>query len=154
VKKRSAVPHSIGALSLVAPVILGLGLGAALSVGGQEAEPKLDQTAASMGADMFRNYCSSCHGPQGHGDGPLAEHLRTTPPDLTRIASKHGGEFPFDDVVDSIDGGRAIGSHGSADMPAWGDALSKSGSNPDQSEVERKIQAIAHFVWSLQEQEG
>jgi len=152
----SAVPHSIGALSLVAPVILGLGLGAALSVDGQEAKakPKLDQTAAAMGANLFRNYCASCHGPEGRGDGPLAEHLRTSPTDLTRIASKRGGEFPFDDVVDSIDGGRAIGSHGSADMPAWGDALSKSGSNPDQAEVRRRIEALAHFVWSLQEQEG
>jgi len=150
----SAVPHSIGALSLVAPVILGLGLGAALSVGGEEAKPKMDQTAAAMGADMFRNYCGSCHGREGRGDGPLAEHLRTAPADLTRISSRHGGEFPFEDVVDSIDGGRAIGSHGSADMPAWGDALSKSGTNPDQAAVRRKIEALAHFVWSLQEQEG
>jgi mono/diheme cytochrome c family protein len=138
----------------VAPVILGLGLGAALSAGGEEAKRKLDQTAATMGADMYRNYCSSCHGREGHGDGPLAEHLRTTPSDLTRVASEHGGEFPFDDVVDSIDGGRAIGSHGSADMPAWGDALSKSGSNPDAAEVRRRIEALAYFVWSLQEQEG
>jgi mono/diheme cytochrome c family protein len=151
---RTVVPRPIGAVSLLAPAILGLAIGAVLRLDAQEAAARPDASAAAVGADLFRNYCASCHGTEGRGDGPLAEHLRTQPTDLTGISTRHDGEFPFDDVVESIDGGRAIGSHGSADMPAWGDALSKSRNQPDQAEVQRRIDALAHFVWSIQKREG
>ena len=37
---------------------------------------------ASNPAGLFRNYCASCHGPEGHGDGPLRERLSRPPPSL------------------------------------------------------------------------
>jgi putative copper export protein/mono/diheme cytochrome c family protein len=42
-------------------------------------------TSASIvhGANLFRNNCTSCHGPAGRGDGPLAKSLPTPPADLT-----------------------------------------------------------------------
>ena len=35
------------------------------------------------GAKLYGVYCSVCHGPRGHGDGPVAFMLRTPPADLT-----------------------------------------------------------------------
>ena len=33
---------------------------------------------------LFRNYCASCHGAAGRGDGPLADRLSRPPRDFTR----------------------------------------------------------------------
>jgi len=35
------------------------------------------------GAGLFRQNCSSCHGPYGRGDGPAAAHAKRKPADLT-----------------------------------------------------------------------
>src|SRR5689334_21615549 len=51
------------------------------------------------GGDLFRFYCASCHGADGRGHGPVAASLRTTPPELTRLARRHGGSFPRADVA-------------------------------------------------------
>ncbi|MFO0821924.1 MAG: redoxin domain-containing protein [Gemmataceae bacterium] len=39
-------------------------------------------TAANRGEMLFITYCSSCHGPEGHGDGPSAATLRPPPRDF------------------------------------------------------------------------
>ena len=33
-----------------------------------------------------RNGCASCHGPEGHGDGPLAPHLPASPIDFRDVS--------------------------------------------------------------------
>jgi mono/diheme cytochrome c family protein len=75
------------------------------------------------GADMFKAYCASCHGPNGKGDGPAAPAMRTPPTDLTRLAAAHGGAFPTKDVSDVLRVGSPLPAHGSADMPIWGAAF-------------------------------
>ncbi len=72
-------------------------------------------------ATEFRNSCAVCHGVEGQGDGPMAVLLKVKPPDLTSLAVKNGGKFPFDYVMRVIDGRAAIGPHGTRDMPVWGD---------------------------------
>lgn len=69
----------------------------------------------------FRNSCVACHGAEGKGDGPMAVLLTVKPSDLTTLAEKNGGKFPFDYVLRIIDGRSAIGPHGTRDMPIWGD---------------------------------
>ena len=37
------------------------------------------------------NGCGSCHGPEGHGDGPVAQTLRSPPRDLRNVTAFEGG---------------------------------------------------------------
>ncbi len=39
--------------------------------------------ADELGRQEFMNYCASCHGESGMGNGPVAEYLSVTPPNLT-----------------------------------------------------------------------
>ena len=72
-------------------------------------------------ATEFRNSCAVCHGLDGQGNGPMAVLIKVKPPDLTSLAARNGGTFPFDYVMRVIDGRAAIGPHGTRDMPVWGD---------------------------------
>ena len=66
------------------------------------AEP--DPMLARVGAEMFQQYCASCHGTSADGKGPVAPALKTLPADLTRIAARRGGEFPDAEISRWIDG--------------------------------------------------
>ncbi len=72
------------------------------------------------GAGLYQRFCASCHGLRGLGDGPVAGSLNVMVPDLTRIAARHGGTFPADQVRRIIDGRTVQPPHGSRDMPVWG----------------------------------
>ena len=72
------------------------------------------------GADLYRQYCSACHGPDGKGQGPLAGALKTPPADLTRIAERNGGKFDETALMSVIDGRRTVAAHGPREMPVWG----------------------------------
>ena len=132
--------------------VAGAFLLAAASVG-SEPPQKLDPSAASVGRNLYKSYCASCHGKTGLGDGSLAEHLRTPPSDLTEI-SKREGSFPFERIQKIIDGRTPVRGHGSADMPAWGDAFKKSSGGLTEEEVKRRIDNLTHFLWSLQKASG
>ncbi len=72
------------------------------------------------GADLYKEFCATCHGVSGHGDGPVALSLKRRVPDLTLIAKRNGGEFPAELVHRMIDGRSMPRSHGTSDMPVWG----------------------------------
>jgi mono/diheme cytochrome c family protein len=42
-----------------------------------------DQTSIERGAELYQINCVLCHGADGKGDGPIAEHLKNKPFDLT-----------------------------------------------------------------------
>ena len=86
-------------------------LAAGLSAGAQE---------MTYGQAEFLNSCAACHGTDGRGDGPMAEVLNTPPADLTRIAERNGGSFPYWKVFATIDGRYIVPGHGERDMPVWG----------------------------------
>lgn len=67
----------------------------------------------------FADYCASCHGADGRGNGQLAASLNVTPPDLTTLSARNGGEFPLVAVMSQIDGY----SRGSGAMPEFGALL-------------------------------
>jgi mono/diheme cytochrome c family protein len=76
---------------------------------------------AVSGRDAFDRYCAACHGSLAKGDGPVAPQLKTSPPDLTQLARRNGGTFPASRVSAYVSGtGRALRTHGPADMPVWG----------------------------------
>ena len=49
---------------------------------------KSDNESIEKGKALFIKYCSTCHGQEGLGDGPVALRLITEPPDLIAIAGK------------------------------------------------------------------
>jgi mono/diheme cytochrome c family protein len=72
------------------------------------------------GSDLYRQYCSACHGSDGKGNGPLSGSLKTPPADLTRIAVRNGGTFDEAALMSVIDGRSAVAAHGPREMPVWG----------------------------------
>jgi mono/diheme cytochrome c family protein len=103
-----------------------------------------------LGARLFKMHCATCHGTTGRGNGPLAEHLRRVPPDLTKYTERNGGVFPSERVARIIDG-RDVPSHGDREMPVWGDAFRSSpdGSPPDA--VKQRIDAITRYLADIQQ---
>lgn len=113
-----------------------------------EAQAEFDRMAALKGETIFRTYCTSCHGRDATGDGPLAKDLKVQPANLTELSKRHDGEFPFDMVIKTIDHGRSVRGHGNPDMPAWGDAFEMTSSDP--TEAKTKMEQLAHYLWKIQ----
>ena len=74
----------------------------------------------TSGAQLYREFCATCHGVNAHGDGPVAPSLKRKVPDLTLIAQRRGGTFPSEGIHRIIDGRSTPRAHGSAEMPVWG----------------------------------
>jgi len=129
---------------ILLPLSLVLGAG----IFAQEEVPE-DRTKIVIGRELYMTYCASCHGREARGDGSLAEYLRVTPTDLTRLSAENGGEFPFEEVRKQIDRREIARAHGS-DMPVWGDVFEKVGDEAGQEEVEEKILSLVHYLRSVQ----
>jgi len=81
------------------------------------------QAALTDGGELFAELCATCHGVGAKGDGPAASALTKEVPDLTGLAAKNDGEFPRQEVEKSIAGKSRVVSHGTIDMPIWGQAF-------------------------------
>lgn len=112
------------------------------------AENAASLTPVTVGQEMFRAYCASCHGLDGRGNGPASAALKTQPPDLTRLSQSHGGTFPSDLVTNVIEGERVIVSHGSREMPVWGHAFRNV--NSDERMAKLKVQNLTAYIESIQ----
>lgn len=114
-----------------------------------------EQEVAASGKLIFNENCMVCHGGGGKGDGIMATFgLLTVPPaDLTVLAKKNGGHFPFWRIYGVIDGRDPLKAHGSREMPLWGDEfrLEASSSLMSQSEVRGKILLLVYYLQSIQE---
>lgn len=136
--------------------VIGLMVLASAGLAGALAAPAQQTTEAPLmgetGAELFKTYCGSCHGKSAKGDGPIAEHLRSRPPDLTLLAKRAGGKFDADKVHRIIDGRNPVGGHGGPDMPVWGDAFKRSGQGGTEEAVRVRIRAIVEHLRSLQVQ--
>ncbi len=107
---------------------------------------------ADGGRQMYLRYCSSCHGRDGRGNGPVSRDLKVEVPDLTRIAEKHRGIYPLDDVMATIDGRRLVRGHGDRDMPIWGENFRTELEGKRYPELTTLLRAkvIAEYVATLQ----
>ena len=92
----------------------------------QNPAPK-DQESIERGKALYRQYCASCHGINGQGDGPLAKNLTPKPAELVERAAHHSdGDFAW-----KITNGRGA-------MPGFKDQLS-----------ENQIWDVTNFIKSL-----
>lgn len=71
------------------------------------------------GKSEYESNCVLCHGANLRG-GAYVDFLKVTPPDLTQLARRNGGVFPFERVYNVIDGRQELRGHGTRDMPIWG----------------------------------
>jgi mono/diheme cytochrome c family protein len=109
----------------------------------------LKQTSAASGLDMYKNYCASCHGAEGKGNGPAASALKTPPADLTTLAKQNGGNYPSLKVAAILRGEQTLSAHGTKEMPIWGD-LFWTVSGGHEAEVQQRITNLNKYVESLQ----
>ncbi len=103
----------------------------------------------SWGKDLFVQHCAACHGLDGKGEGPMAATLKKPPSNLTLLTKQNRGSFPRAEVLKFVDGERPIPSHGSREMPIWGEVFRREKS---ATEARMRIFALASYVESLQEQ--
>jgi mono/diheme cytochrome c family protein len=105
-----------------------------------------------VGQEYFVRYCSSCHGLDGRGHGPVANALRTQPSDLTLIADRRGGQFPDAEIAAFIDGRTVVAAHGTREMPVWGERFSKElGGDSIAEEMTRgRLDVLIAYLKSIQ----
>ena len=126
-----------------------------VSVAGAQKKPTVDKVPAmaSSGKQTYLHYCASCHGVDARGNGPASDILKTPPPDLTTLAKRHEGKFPYEYVSDVLRFGTRILSHGSSDMPIWGPIFG-SMDNYDEVAVRKRIKDLSDYLASLQQKES
>ena len=112
--------------------------------------PQLPETYVPPGKQLYRNYCSSCHGLDGRGRGPVSRSLRKAPPDLTTLAKRHDGKFPDDYVTEVIRFGLTYSAHGSSDMPVWG-PIFQDEEHYNEGAVRQRIRNLCEYLESLQQ---
>lgn len=88
-------------------------------------------TTSTDGAAIFKEKCAICHGPDGHGNGPLAPSLNPKPRNF------HDKEYMSTRTRDQL---RQSVYNGKSQMPPWG----KSGALKDA-----QIDAALDYVLSL-----
>ncbi len=99
---------------------------------------------------MFKQYCAACHGLDAKGHGPARAALKVPAADLTTLAKRHGGEFPYDLVTNVLRFGPGVAAHGSSDMPTWG-GIFQYMDNYNQAVVQKRIKNLCDYLVSLQE---
>lgn len=138
-------------------VLLGVLILVVSTVGAQNKpavdKPPARRTIAASGKQTYTQYCAACHGADARGNGPAAFALKTPPPDLTTLAKRHGGKFPYDYVFDVLRFGTRFASHGSSDMPIWGPVFGSMESY-DEVAVRKRIKDLGDYLASLQEKES
>lgn len=112
-----------------------------------------------IGEAEFIDSCAACHGESGKGDGPLAEFFEIAVPDLTTLADRNDGEFPFRRVFQIIDGRAEVRAHGERTMPVWGARFSQEVGDPSlpldrptrEQAVRGRILELVNYIMAIQE---
>lgn len=109
----------------------------------------------TYGEAEYLNSCAACHGVGAEGDGPLTEVLMKRPADLTRLAQRNGGRFPYQRVFSIIDGRLEVPGHGEREMPVWGRQFLEEDARvygPAGGEIvtAERIHNLASYIESLQ----
>ena len=110
-----------------------------------------------IGSDEFRTSCAFCHGVGGRGDCPVAEFLTKKPSDLTALSTNNGGKYPFEWVMEMIDGRAVVPSHGEREMPVWGSKYKKEDAEHygpfGSEEVARaRILELVYYIQMIQQE--
>jgi len=134
-----------------------LGVGLLLVILGLDAKDhrNIDQTQfpptyVPSGQEIYRQFCAACHGVDAKGNGPAASRLKTVPPDLTILAKRNKGKFPYEYVSCVLRFGTGPSAHGSSDMPTWG-PIFQILDKENEKAVQQRITNLTNYLASLQE---
>jgi len=105
-----------------------------------------------QGQKLYLQYCSSCHGIDGRGNGTVSPYLKLKVPDLSLLKKNHKGIYPLSDVMAAIDGSRVVRAHGDRQMPVWGEVFRKDVEKKKYTELTALLKAkvIAEYLAPLQ----
>jgi mono/diheme cytochrome c family protein len=107
-----------------------------------------ENDAVAQGRQLYLEYCGSCHGLTGEGDGPVAPALTTPPANLRRLSDRFGSPLPEDQVARFIDGRAEVKAHGPRDMPVWGKRFYAA--TGDERAVRAMIGDLVAYLQSIQ----
>ena len=109
----------------------------------------------AQGKADFNKHCAPCHSESGKGNGPELKVIPDIKPkDLTTIAARNGGVFPYREVEDTVDGRKMIPGHKRFDMPFWGVNFQQQGqefTSASEAQARKRIDAIVDYVATLQQ---
>jgi mono/diheme cytochrome c family protein len=128
-------------------MVLMIGFSAA-SWSQKSAEDKVTSPAPVSGKEMFQVYCAACHGTDAKGAGLPATALRAALPDLTLLTRNSGGKFPLMKVSQVIQGDVVVISHGTREMPIYGDMFRDI--RRDETFVKQRVSLLTGYVESIQ----
>ena len=111
--------------------------------------PPFPSSYVPSGEVIYKQYCAACHGSDGKGGGPVASELKNTPPDLTTLAVRHGGKFPFEYVFSVLQFGPGFPAHGSVDMPTWGPIFNFMDKHNERA-ARQRIKNVTAYLATLQ----
>lgn len=120
----------------------------------REVPASWQQVAVEDGGDLYRELCASCHGVDGRGRGPAAPALNKPVPNLRTLAKQNDGIFPRERIVDAVTGENRVASHGSAEMPIWGQVFTEM--RPDWKPARReafarqRVYNLTAYIRSIQ----
>lgn len=100
------------------------------------------------GKAIYQQYCASCHGIRGEGDGYMARALTIPPANLRLLSARYGNPLPEDQIARFIDGRADVRAHGPRDMPVWGERFyAETGS---ERQVTNRIAKLVAYLQSIQ----
>ena len=114
----------------------------------QQKEP-VRRADITSGKKIFANYCASCHGIDGKGNGPAAAALKPAPTDLTTLAKANEGKYPAGFVSAVLKFGRNPAAHGSSEMPVWGSRFKMIDPSQDPT-GQHHVDDVVAYIGSLQ----
>ena len=108
-----------------------------------------------FGELSYRLFCSGCHGPDGRGNGDLAQALGMPLGDLTQIAKRNGGVFPAEEIRRLLTG-RGPRGHSDLNMAPWAQTFAEEFENfasriVANAMVRRRIDHLVAYLESIQE---
>ena len=81
----------------------------------------------------------------------MKDVLTIKPADLTQISKRYGGDFPYWEIYEIIDGRNAPLSHGTREMPVWGEELAKEAAGiTEENFIRGRIKALLTYLKSIQ----
>ena len=102
------------------------------------------------GRNDYEQHCAACHGEQGKGDGRMASILVVPSSDLTEIAKRHDGKFPFWRVYSIVDGSEPVEGHDTFQMPEGQARFRRSGNWPGARPAYLRVLELTHYLESIQ----
>ena len=98
-------------------------------------------------------YCSACHGEDAKGQGVVSGLMTPRPSDLTQMAKKNDGTFPFILTMQIIDGRDSRRAHGDPAMPVWGEIFRATlpSTLDHAAEARGKLILITEYLQSIQQ---